>query len=300
VLSPVLGYKQSILSIERLTFWGNMAEQYVLYPLLILAMVTHAFPRLQSKYGDLAAAIIASLCGLKIARCAFSDRTLLWPSVAVTVLLFGFDFEHVSETMLLDLYVVTVVMSKVEEVYLKLHFMTLFNSLFNMKEVLNTSLSLSTFVLSTPHFSLFAAIAVVSSLCSAPFYPFKGSLLFMASYMRPVKFWERSYETRLLDATNTRLGNQYNAEEKANNLNSLFYLQMVGVLKRSLCDDVDLGRFGNVSAGDFFILLDADNRMTVILHIIERGNGHLGFQIRGLEFTGSLEYVFLLFFFFLS
>lgn len=34
-----------------------------------------------------------------------------------------------------------------------------------------------------------------SSVISAPLYPFLGSTVFLTSYGRPVKFWERSYRT---------------------------------------------------------------------------------------------------------
>ncbi|OCT68608.1 hypothetical protein XELAEV_1803989730mg, partial [Xenopus laevis] len=35
--------------------------------------------------------------------------------------------------------------------------------------------------------------AIVSALFSTPLNPFLGSAIFITSYVRPVKFWERDY-----------------------------------------------------------------------------------------------------------
>ena len=45
-----------------------------------------------------------------------------------------------------------------------------------------------------PHTAFLTAHAILSSLLQAPFVPFLGSALFLASYARPLKFWERSYK----------------------------------------------------------------------------------------------------------
>lgn len=36
--------------------------------------------------------------------------------------------------------------------------------------------------------------AVVSAVFSTPLNPFLGSAIFITSYVRPVKFWERDYK----------------------------------------------------------------------------------------------------------
>jgi len=36
--------------------------------------------------------------------------------------------------------------------------------------------------------------ALVSSVLSAPLNPFLGSAIFITSYVRPVKFWEKDYK----------------------------------------------------------------------------------------------------------
>jgi len=46
---------------------------------------------------------------------------------------------------------------------------------------------------------------VLSSIVSAPFYPWMGSSAFMMSYVRPVRFWERKYRTTRLSDADVRL-----------------------------------------------------------------------------------------------
>ncbi|MGH0174955.1 UNVERIFIED_CONTAM: hypothetical protein FKN15_011194 [Acipenser sinensis] len=88
--------------------------------------------------------------------------------------------------------------------------------------------------------------AVFSALFSTPLNPLLGSAVFITSYTRPVKFWERDY---------------------------------------NLCGDLLLGRWGNYSTGDCFIL--ASDYLNALVHIIEIGNGLVTFQLRGLEFRGT-------------
>lgn len=48
-----------------------------------------------------------------------------------------------------------------------------------------------------------------------------------------------------------------------------------------------LGRWGNYSAGDCFIL--ASDYLNALVHLIEIGNGLVTFQLRGLEFRGKVQ-----------
>lgn len=72
-----------------------------------------------------------------------------------------------------------------------------------------------------------------------------------------------------------------------NNLNSIFYEHLTRSLQHSLCGDLLLGRWGNYSTGDCFIL--ASDYLNALVHIIEIGNGLVTFQLRGLEFRGESE-----------
>nr|XP_009911958.1 PREDICTED: pecanex-like protein 1 isoform X8 [Haliaeetus albicilla] len=129
--------------------------------------------------------------------------------------------------------------------------------------------------------------AAVSAFFSTPLNPFLGSAIFITSYARPVKFWERDYNTKRVDHSNTRLASQLdrNPGSDDNNLNSIFYEHLTRSLQHSLCGDLLLGRWGNYSTGDCFIL--ASDYLNALVHLIEIGNGLVTFQLRGLEFRGT-------------
>lgn len=68
-------------------------------------------------------------------------------------------------------------------------------------------------------------------------------------------------------------------------MNSIFYEHLTRSLQHSLCGDLLLGRWGNFSTGDCFIL--ASDYLNALVHLIEIGNGLVTFQLRGLEFRGQ-------------
>ena len=105
--------------------------------------------------------------------------------------------------------------------------------------------------------------------------------------MRPVKFWERDYNTKRVDHSNTRLATHLERNPGAddNNLNSIFYEHLTRSLQTSLAGDIMLGRWGVVSQGDCFVL--ASDYLNCLVHVIEFANGLVTFQVRGLEFRGT-------------
>lgn len=107
---------------------------------------------------------------------------------------------------------------------------------------------------SVPHSAMLFMQAVISAVLSTPLNPFLGSAIFLTSYARPIKFWERDYNTRRIDHSNTRLSSQLERDLGAddNNLNSIFYEHLTRSLQHSLCGDLLMGRWGNVSQGDCF------------------------------------------------
>lgn len=97
-----------------------------------------------------------------------------------------------------------------------------------------------------------------------------GSAIFITSYARPIKFWERDYNTRRIDHSNTRLSSQLERDLGAddNNLNSIFYEHLTRSLQHSLCGDLLMGRWGNVTQGDCFgkiMFLSYSKRMNLII-----------------------------------
>ncbi|VDK48624.1 unnamed protein product [Cylicostephanus goldi] len=113
------------------------------------------------------------------------------------------------------------------------------------------------------------------------------SCFFIASYARPVKFWERGYNTRHNDASNTAMAWQVDREVRDDsNLNAVFYEHLTRSLQKSLAGDLQMGRWAtSVQPGDYFILTSF--YLNCLVHIIEVGNGFVTFQLRGLEFRGT-------------
>lgn len=139
-----------------------------------------------------------------------------------------------------------------------------------------------------PHSAMLFVQAILSSLLSSPLQPVLGSAIFLTSYVRPIKFWERDYNTKRVDHSNLRLVNQLERNQFGtddNNLNSIFYEHLTRSLQHSLYGDLALGRWGQVSQGDCFVL--ASDNLNCLVHVIELGNGFVTFQVRGLEFRGT-------------
>lgn len=106
--------------------------------------------------------------------------------------------------------------------------------------------------------------------------------------MRPIKFWEKDYNTKRVDNSNTRLSSQIDRGPATddNNLNSIFYEHLTRSLQCYLAGDLMLGRWATpIAPGDCFIL--ASFYLNCLVHIIEIGNGFVTFQLRGLEFRGT-------------
>jgi len=96
------------------------------------------------------------------------------------------------------------------------------------------------------------------------------------------------YSTKRLDNSQTRLQSQLDQslrQPSHEHLDSLFYEHLTWALQKTLAGDLQLGRWGRVTAGDIFIL--SGDRLNALVHIIEYGNGFVTFQIRGLEFRGT-------------
>ncbi|XP_046982219.1 pecanex-like protein 1 [Schistocerca americana] len=262
-------------------------ERNVLYPVLVVSALTADAPRLADNAGAGWGALLAAVCGLKCLRCAFSDTGNQYLVLAFAVLLFQIDFAAASQTFIVDYFFVGIVFSKVYEFLLKVQFVVTYIAPWQI--TWGSAFHAFAQPFSVPHSAMLFAQAALSALVSAPLNPFLGSAVFLASYARPVKFWERDYKTRRADHSNTRLA-AHLLEHRSlgaddNNLNSIFYEHLTRSLQRSLCGDLILGRWGPVSQGDCFVL--ASDYLNCLVHIVELGNGLVTFQVRGLEFRGT-------------
>ncbi|XP_040915966.1 pecanex-like protein 1 isoform X6 [Toxotes jaculatrix] len=276
-----------VMWFEKLHVWLLFVEKNVLYPLVILNELSGSARELASpkRLDTEVGALMITVAGLKLLRSSYSSPTYQYVTILFTVLFFTFDYRHLSETLLLDLFLMSIVFSKLWELFYKLHFVYTYIAPWQI--TWGSAFHAFAQPFAVPHSAMLFVQAVVSAVFSTPLNPFLGSAIFITSYVRPVKFWERDYNTKRVDHSNTRLASQLdrNPGSDDNNLNSIFYEHLTRSLQHSLCGDLLLGRWGNFSTGDCFIL--ASDYLNALVHLIEIGNGLVTFQLRGLEFRGT-------------
>ncbi|XP_077879191.1 pecanex-like protein 2 isoform X2 [Ictidomys tridecemlineatus] len=272
---------------ERLYVWLQCFEKYILYPAIILnALTIDAFSisnyRRLGTHWDIFLMIIA---GMKLLRTSFCNPVHQFLNLSFTVIFFHFDYKDISESFLLDFFMVSIVFSKLGDLLHKIRFVLTYVAPWQM--AWGSSFHVFAQLFAIPHSAVLLFQAAATSIFSAPLSPFLGSVIFITSYVRPVKFWEKNYNTRRVDNSNTRLAVQIERDPGSddNNLNSIFYEHLTRTLQESLCGDLLLGRWGNYSSGDCFILASDD--LNAFVHLIEIGNGLVTFQLRGLEFRGT-------------
>ncbi|XP_021034823.1 pecanex-like protein 1 isoform X6 [Mus caroli] len=272
---------------EKLHVWLLFVEKNIIYPLIVLNELSSSAETIASpkKLDTELGALMITIAGLKLLRSSFSSPTYQYITVIFTVLFFKFDYEAFSETMLLDLFFMSILFSKLWELLYKLQFVYTYVAPWQI--TWGSAFHAFAQPFAVPHSAMLFVQAVVSAFFSTPLNPFLGSAIFITSYVRPVKFWERDYNTKRVDHSNTRLASQLdrNPGSDDNNLNSIFYEHLTRSLQHSLCGDLLLGRWGNYSTGDCFIL--ASDYLNALVHLIEIGNGLVTFQLRGLEFRGT-------------
>ncbi|XP_073494995.1 pecanex-like protein 1 isoform X4 [Phyllobates terribilis] len=272
---------------EKAHVWLLFVEKNVIYPLIVLNELSNGAKDIGSpkKLGAEVGALLITIAGMKLLRSSYSSPTCQYATFIFTVLFFTFDYKDCSEKLLLDLFFMSILFSKLWELFYKLRFVYTYIAPWQI--TWGSAFHAFAQPFAVPHSAMLFVQAVVSALFSTPLNPFLGSAIFITSYVRPVKFWERDYNTKRVDHSNTRLASQLdrNPGSDDNNLNSIFYEHLTRSLQHSLCGDLLLGRWGNYNTGDCFIL--ASDYLNALVHLIEIGNGLVTFQLRGLEFRGT-------------
>lgn len=260
-------------------------ERNVLYPVVFLGALTECSPRIVDRFGKNIGTLIIVVCGLKSLRSAYSDPSTRYLVLIFAVLFFQRDFRGLSETFLLDYFVTGIAFAKIYELLLKIRFVVTYIAPWQI--TWGSAFHAFAQPFSVPHSAMLFLQAGISAMLSTPLNPLLGSAIFISSYVRPVKFWERDYKTRRVDHSNTRMSSHLDRNLGAddNNLNSIFYEQLTRSLQHSLYGDLALGRWGNVEQGDCFLL--ASDYLNCLVHIVQLGNGLVTFQLRGLEFRGT-------------
>ncbi|XP_022379354.1 pecanex-like protein 2 [Enhydra lutris kenyoni] len=272
---------------EKLYVWLQCFEKYILYPAIILnALTIDAYSI--SNYRRLGThwdVFLMTVAGMKLLRTSFCNPAPQFVHLGFTVIFFHFDCKEISESFLLDFFMVSILFSKLGDLLHKVQFVLTYVAPWQM--AWGSSFHVFAQLFAVPHSAMLFFQTMITSIFSTPLSPFLGSVIFITSYVRPVKFWEKNYNTRRVDNSNTRLVVQIEKDPGSddNNLNSIFYEHLTRALQESLCGDLVLGRWGNYSSGDCFIL--ASDYLNAFVHLIEIGNGLVTFQLRGLEFRGT-------------
>ncbi|XP_029470609.1 pecanex-like protein 3 isoform X8 [Rhinatrema bivittatum] len=273
---------------EKLYAWLQCVEKYFIYPLVVLNALTLDAASASAQQDKLCIhchALLFTVAGLKLLRCSFCCPAQQYVTLLFTVLFFRFDYQKYSEGFLLDYFLMSILFSKLWDLLYKLRFVLTYIAPWQI--TWGSAFHAFAQPFAVPHSAMLFVQVVLSALFSSPLNPLLGSAVFITSYARPVKFWERDYNTKRVDHSNTRLATQLDRNPGAddNNLNSIFYEHLTRSLQHALCGDLLLGRWGNYSTGDCFIL--ASDYLNALVHIIEIGNGLVTFQLRGLEFRGT-------------
>uniref|UniRef100_A0A8C6K7C9 Pecanex-like protein n=1 Tax=Nothobranchius furzeri TaxID=105023 RepID=A0A8C6K7C9_NOTFU len=272
---------------ERLYVGLLCFEKYVVYPAIVLSALTNDGFALshRKKLGIYCDVLLTTVAGLKLLRSSFCDPSFQFLTLLFTLVFFHFDCPHASESFLLDFFIMSIVFHKMRELLLKLHFILIYIAPWQI--AWGSAFHAFAQPFAVPHSAMLLLQTLLTTVFYTPLAPFLGSAIFISSYPRPIKFWERNYNTKRIDNSNSRLVSQVDKETGCddNNLNSIFYEYLTRSLQQSLCGDLMLGRWGNYSAGDCFIL--ASDYLNALVHLIEIGNGLVTFQLRGLEFRGT-------------
>ncbi|XP_020296793.1 pecanex-like protein 3 isoform X2 [Pseudomyrmex gracilis] len=274
-----------IMWFEKAYVYLCFLERNVLYPVVFLGALTEYSPKIANKFGASVGALIITVCGIKSLRSAYSDPSTRYLVLVFAVLFFQMDFSELSETFLIDYFVTGIAFAKIYELLLKIRFVVTYIAPWQI--TWGSAFHAFAQPFSVPHSAMLFLQAGISAMLSTPLNPLLGSAIFISSYVRPVKFWEREYKTRRVDTSNTRMSShlERNLGGDDNNLNSIFYEQLTRSLQHSLYGDLALGRWGNVEQGDCFLL--ASDYLNCLVHVVQLGNGLVTFQLRGLEFRGT-------------
>lgn len=275
-----------VLFIEKLFVWIVFIEKNVLLPCTYLGTLSQSAPKVIDKFGLLPAILILTLCSMKMLRIGYCNSSRHFLYVLLTTILTFIMTSTRSETFLLNYFILSILTEKLIDFQEKLSFIFVYCAPWQISWGSAFHAIAQPFCI--PHSAILIVQCLISSLLNSPLMPLLGSAAFLSSYPRPIKFWEKNYNTKRLDNTNVQLQaqiNEFHCGLDDNNLNAIFYEHLTRVLQTSLCGEIQLGRLGKVNTGDFFIL--TSDSLNCMIHFIEIGNGFLTFQLRGLEFKGT-------------
>uniref|UniRef100_A0A5K3EZY9 Pecanex-like protein n=1 Tax=Mesocestoides corti TaxID=53468 RepID=A0A5K3EZY9_MESCO len=177
-----------LTAFEVAYYWCHWLERYLLVPAVTMASVTQALAPLLAKFGKVWTTIILLITTMKLLRNGFSGATKMFLVLFFAEVLFTCDFPGLSETLPVDYFFLSIIISKIEELWNKLSFVYIYTAPFQASwgSICHAVAQLA----SIPHFVSILGNCVFSTLISAPLEPFVGSVFFITSYVRPIRFWE--------------------------------------------------------------------------------------------------------------
>uniref|UniRef100_A0A3P9A3C5 Pecanex-like protein n=1 Tax=Esox lucius TaxID=8010 RepID=A0A3P9A3C5_ESOLU len=258
---------------ERLYVGLLCFEKYVVYPAIILSALTNDGFALshRKKLGIHCDVLLMTVAGMKLLRASFCNPSFQFVTLIFTIVFFEFDCSRASETFLLDFFIMSIVFHKLRDLLLKLHFIMVYIAPWQI--AWGSAFHAFAQPFAVPHSAMLLVQTFVTTLFYTPLSPFLGSFVGQVDQFLGQVNQCVLHETFLSPGCDD------------NNLNSIFYEYLTRSLQHSLCGDLMLGRWGNYSSGDCFIL--ASDYLNAFVHLIEIGNGLVTFQLRGLEFRGT-------------
>ncbi|UJR23518.1 hypothetical protein I4U23_026512 [Adineta vaga] len=275
-----------VLLIEKFFVWIVFIEKNLLLPCTYLGALSDSAPIVIKKFGLLPSILILTLCSMKMLRIGYCNSARHFLYVLLTSMMTYIMTSNRSETFLLNYFILSILTEKLIDFKEKLNFIFVYCAPWQISWGSAFHAIAQPFCI--PHSAILIVQCLASAFFNSPLMPLLGSAAFISSYPRPIKFWEKNYNTKRIDNTNVQLQaqiNEFHCGLDDNNLNAIFYEHLTRVLQTSLCGEIQLGRLGKVNTGDFFIL--TSDSLNCMIHLIEIGNGFLTFQLRGLEFKGT-------------
>ncbi|CBY42310.1 unnamed protein product [Oikopleura dioica] len=230
-----------------------------------------------------------AIISFSISRRFFRDCEYQWLVLLCSYLLvFDLQKYHITEPILVTWFLGNIAASKVLGLYRRLCF--IYVHIMPCASTWGSAFHAISQPICMPHSGWMYLQAFISTITSAPIKPLGGASVFLTSYVRPLRFWEKTFQTKT--SGDERLQSQLETHRRRNeNLqrNSIFYENLAISLRNQLAGDIALGRFGNVKEGDVYILASKSTATSLngLLQIVELGNGVVSFQLRGLEFKGT-------------
>lgn len=274
------GRRSTITKPQIVSAWLNAILRDAVWPLWLMVAGIEAHSALL-KHGAAPSLVLTLLAMHSLLQRVWSMPHNLVPVLALVAaqLVLSFDLRRLEpEAPLLNTWIAAVVVERLCEFHLKLHFV----AVYVLRSWIAPDIGPKFFAI--PHSMLFTVELIASCVLSVPLMPLAGMGVFVLSYARPIKYWEVAYKTKFRGAPTQRM-DRLGIDTDSENSNSVFYEHLLTGLRATVVGHVQAGRFGRVAPGDVFLLINES--LTIIVHFVELGNGHVSFQVRGLEFGGT-------------